>query len=166
MFCITWDGIQILTDAWWTCLVSRSPPQYTHFIRLCILSATHVQTECRRGMKIWGAIHKIGSAFIAHPHWVHNFMPYIWYGSSYLLLSYVFLKKSNAFCDLNFKLIMYLPNPVSCWRILFVCKCVCGTMWVCLSADGSFRRVGHRAMYLQLPPLCALFDGEKDGVYF
>lgn len=109
---------------------------------------------------------KIGSAFIAHPHWVHNFMPYIWYGSSYLLLSYVFLKKSNAFCDLNFKLIMYLPNPVSCWRILFVCKCVCGTMWVCLSADGSFRRVGHRAMYLQLPPLCALFDGEKDGVYF
>lgn len=35
----------------------------------------------------------------------------------------------------------------------------------CLAADGPFREAGHGAMKLQLPPLCVLFDGQRDMAF-
>lgn len=80
-------------------------------------------------------------------------------------MSYGFLgrEKKSTFCDFNVKLKMYWREKKTSLAIIceFVCVCLCT-----LTASVSFRKAGHRAMSLQLPPLCALFDGEEDAVDF
>lgn len=64
-------------------------------------------------------------------------------------------QKSNTFCDLAAGLKVDL----------MLCACVCTCVFVTDRVSMPFRKAGHRAMDLQLPLLCTLFDRADDSVY-
>lgn len=52
------------------------------------------------------------------------------------------------------------------FRQAFLCVCVVLSERVGVSQlTGFFSETGHGAMELQLPPLCALFDGQRDMTF-